>query len=159
MVPTGSKVLVHGAVKTHPHRSFTDRREPWIQVRNPIHELTHPVHERLAIKIIGLKSNRLPTPSLISYTHIDRIDQASFFALSDDGMLIMPGRDHVPQMTVVHQLYRLPRLHLLRDATHVSSLLTPQWNHKTANAMESEPDRYLGGATIRGKSSNSNVNE
>jgi hypothetical protein len=119
--------------------------KPWIQVRSPIHDLTHPIQERLAIKIIGLKSSRLLTPSLISHVHIDRVDQTSFFAMSDDGMLMMPGRDHVPQMTVVHQLYRLPRLHSLRDSTQVHSVLTPQWNHDSANANEPQTDRYLGG--------------
>lgn len=92
--------------------------KPWMRLQTFARDLVFPVHERIATKIIQFKSPRLLTPSLLTYTHIDRIDQPDFFSWTRDGQLMMPNREHVPQLTVVHQLLQIPQLHPLRDPSH-----------------------------------------
>lgn len=92
--------------------------KPWMRLQSFARDLVFPVHERIATKVIQFKSPRLLTPSLITFTHIDRIDQPDFFGWTRDGQLMMPNREHVPQLTVVHQLLQFPQLHPLRDPTH-----------------------------------------
>lgn len=88
--------------------------KPWMQVQFPPTELVYSVRERLAVKIINFQSPRLLAPTFATHVHIDRIDQADFFSWTNDGQLMMPNRDYVPQLTVVHQLYQIPQLHALR---------------------------------------------
>ena len=88
--------------------------KPWMQVLFPPPDLVYSVRERLATKIINFQSPRLLAPSLTTHVHIDRIDQVDFYSWTNDGQLMMPNRDYVPQLTVVHQLYQIPHLHPLR---------------------------------------------
>jgi hypothetical protein len=92
--------------------------KPWMRLQSFTRDLVFPVHERIATKVIQFKSSRLLSPSLITFTHIDRIDQPDFFGWTRDGQLMMPNREHVPQLTVVHQLLQIPQLHPLRDPAH-----------------------------------------
>jgi protein-glutamine gamma-glutamyltransferase len=93
-------------------------KKPWMVLQSYPGELVYPVRERIATKIIQFKSPRLLAPSQITHVHIDRIDQPDFFAWTADGQLMMPNREHVPQLTVVHQLLSIPQLHALRDPNH-----------------------------------------
>ncbi|MEM9587214.1 MAG: transglutaminase-like domain-containing protein [Planctomycetota bacterium] len=54
------------------------------------------------LKVLRLKSARLPVPMLSAGLHIKDIDTADFFGIEKDGSLFMPGRDKVPPLTVVH---------------------------------------------------------
>jgi transglutaminase-like putative cysteine protease len=92
--------------------------KPWMTVQSISSELAYPVRERLALKVIGLESPRLLSPSWITHIHIDRVDQPDFFGWTQDGQLMMPNRDTVPRLTVVHQLTQIPSLHVLRDPQH-----------------------------------------
>lgn len=94
------------------------RDKPWMTVQSLPGELVYPVRERSAIKVIQFESSRLISPSLISHVHIDRIDQPDFFGWMPDGQLMMPNREQVPRLTVVHQLTHIPSLHALRDPEH-----------------------------------------
>jgi hypothetical protein len=90
------------------------KNKPWMQVQFPPAELVYSVRERLATKIINFQSSRLLSPSLTTHVHIDRIDQTDFYSWTQDGQVMMPNRDYIPSLTVVHQLYQIPQLHLLR---------------------------------------------
>jgi protein-glutamine gamma-glutamyltransferase len=92
--------------------------KPWMNVQSAPQDLVFPVRERIATKVIQFQSPRLLTPSLVTHVHIDRIDQPDFFGWMPDGQLMMPNRDHVPELTVVHQLLQIPQLHALRDPDH-----------------------------------------
>ncbi|MBB3204880.1 hypothetical protein FHS27_000647 [Rhodopirellula rubra] len=54
------------------------------------------------LKVLRLDSTRLPTPMLASALHIKDVDRQDFFAIDDDGSFFMPGREKVPQLTVVN---------------------------------------------------------
>jgi hypothetical protein len=75
---------------------------PWMHVQrpgpSPIHRGTHS-H---AIKIINLKTNRIPSPPQFAAVHIDKVDQTDFFAWTHDGVAYLPVREYIPQLTVVH---------------------------------------------------------
>lgn len=54
------------------------------------------------VKLMRLKTNRIPSPMHLAGVKIDKIDRAEFFAQTPDGMLSMPGRTRVPSLTVAH---------------------------------------------------------
>ncbi|MCO8123091.1 transglutaminase-like domain-containing protein [Stieleria sp. TO1_6] len=54
------------------------------------------------LKVLRLDSTRLPVPMMTSAVHIKDVDRPDFFAIEDDGSFFMPGRDKVPQLTVVN---------------------------------------------------------
>lgn len=108
--------------------------KPWMLLQSPPRDLVYPVRERLAIKVIQFLSPRLLTPSIVTHVHIDRIDQPDFFSWTSDGQLMMPNREHVPQLTVVHQLVQIPQLHVLRDPNNpISHLAHTTAAHGTSN--------------------------
>lgn len=98
--------------------------KPWFAVQGVASELVYPVRERLAIKVIQFESPRILSPSLLTHIHIDRIDQPDFFGWTSDGQMMMPHREHVPRLTVVHQLTQIPALHALRDHSNPLSNLS-----------------------------------
>ena len=102
----------------NPIAMETMQGKPWMRLQRHAPELAHRVHERQTVKIIGLKSPRLVTPSLLTHTYIDKVDQVDFYGWTADGQLMMPNRDNVPQLTVVHQMYQTPQLHALRDTSN-----------------------------------------
>lgn len=96
--------------------------KPWMQVEQHSRDIAYPVRERLTIKVINFRSQRVPATSLTSHVHIDRIDQPDFFSWTrSDRQLIMPHGDNIPPLTVMHQMYQLPHLHPLRDAKDTRS--------------------------------------
>ncbi len=54
------------------------------------------------LKILRLNSTRLPVPMMTSAIHIKDIDRTDFFGIEEDGSFFMPGREKVPQLTVVN---------------------------------------------------------
>jgi transglutaminase-like putative cysteine protease len=100
------------------------QEKPWFTVQAVSSELVYPVRERFAIKVIQFESPRILSPSLLTHIHIDRIDQPDFFGWSSDGQMTMPNREHVPRLTIIHQLTQIPSLHSLRDPTSPLSHLS-----------------------------------
>lgn len=89
--------------------------KPWMLLQRFANDLIYPGYERLTVKLINIKSSRIAAPAMLSQVHIDRVDREDFFETTGDGQLTMPGREFVPQLTVVHQLFHIPQLHPLRD--------------------------------------------
>ena len=98
--------------------------KPWMQITPCASDLACPVRERITIKVINFNSQRVPSPSLLTDVHVDRIDQEDFFGWTNDGQLMMPNRDQIPQFTVLHQLHQIPILHPLRNAKDVRSKIS-----------------------------------
>ena len=89
--------------------------KPWVAVRN----WTSPVHRGTncyGLKVINLRTNRVPSPAHLTEVHIDKVDRSDFFGWTPDGMLHMPGQDHIPQLTVMHMHSRDVNLHSLRTS-------------------------------------------
>ena len=134
--------------------------KPWIELQKIPSAIAHPVRERQTVKVMAMKSVRLLTPSLLTHTHIDRVDKPDFFGWTDDGQLMMTGQTQVPSMTVVHQLYQTPQLHSLRDAADPLSALTVSdtvadsdplgWkkNYLQLNSLQSESLRQQAKALV-----------
>ena len=57
--------------------------------------------QRHAVKMINLRSNRIPAPDQLVGVHIDQIERADMFGWTPDGILKM-DRESIPQLTVVH---------------------------------------------------------
>lgn len=69
------------------------------------------------VKLINLKSPRIPSPHLLSSVHIDKVDRVDFYGKTRDDVAEMPEREHIPQLTVLHLRTFMPHLHKLRDAS------------------------------------------
>ena len=95
--------------------------KPWIRCGRPSMRWTHSLIEPLAIKLIGYRSARIPTPAQATHVHIDRIDRPDFFGWTPDQQLCMTNRDFIPSMTVVRQQYVLPKLHAFRSESKEES--------------------------------------
>ncbi len=54
-----------------------------------------------ALKFMRYGSARLPTPAGNKLWHIDMVNRADFFAVTPDECLIMPGREKVPDYTIL----------------------------------------------------------
>ncbi len=54
-----------------------------------------------SLKVLRLNSARLPVPMMTSAIHIKDVDRQDFFGIEEDGSFFMPGREKVPQLTVV----------------------------------------------------------
>lgn len=69
-----------------------------------------------AIKIINLKTDRIPSPPQLTAVHIHKVNRPDFFGWTDDSLLFMPERDQIPQLTVIHLRSQGLNLQPLRDA-------------------------------------------
>ncbi|MFN9563620.1 MAG: transglutaminase-like domain-containing protein [Pirellulaceae bacterium] len=97
-----------------PKRLETRAGKPWVVLEDLHQQLFHPMADRLAIKVIGLQSARLLSPANLEAVHIDRIDRLDFFGRDAAGQWRMVDRDQVPQLTVLHEMVRIPSLHEAR---------------------------------------------
>ncbi|MEC7501737.1 MAG: transglutaminase-like domain-containing protein [Planctomycetota bacterium] len=80
-----------------------------------------------AIKIINLKTDRIPSPPQLTAVHIHKVNRPDFFGWTDDSVLFMPERDHIPQLTVIHLRSQALNLQPLRDADFTASF--PKLSH------------------------------
>ena len=69
-----------------------------------------------AVKIINLKTDRIPSPPQLTAVHIRKVNRSDFFGWTDDSVLFMPDRDQIPQLTVMHLRSHGLNLQPLRDA-------------------------------------------
>jgi hypothetical protein len=90
--------------------------KPWMHLKrigiSPVYRGLGP-H---ALKIINLKTARIPSPPHLTAVHIDKVDQIDFFGWTDDGMLCMTVREHLPQLSVLHLRSHGVNLEPLRQA-------------------------------------------
>jgi hypothetical protein len=142
---THSDELVDAQANKNPSM-LSIQNKPWMQVLFPPPDLVYSVRERLATKIINFQSPRLLAPSLTTHVHIDRIDQVDFYSWTNDGQLMMPNRDYVPQLTIVHQLYQIPQLHTLRTPNSPYRSLSHQRNSGNPQATHGLGD-WIGAYT------------
>jgi protein-glutamine gamma-glutamyltransferase len=90
------------------------------------------------VKLINLKTNRVPAPPQLTAVHIDRVDQPDFWGWTEDGMAAMVAREHIPQLTVLHLRSRQVDLQVLREHDFTSRTGSPREN--PAATAEPTPD-------------------
>lgn len=127
-----------GSVWEHSETQSTKQAEPtvetlgnkpWIRFQHLPTEWIYPVQERMALKLIRFRSDRVATPAFASHLHIQQVDRPDFFGWTKDGQLTMVDREHIPSLTVLHQLYCVPNLATFRfnhDITPVSNPTTSE---------------------------------
>ena len=111
--------------------------EPWVYCM-PVD--SSPILRGLepnAVKFINLKTNRIPSPTQLTAIHVHKIDRPDFFGWTDDSVVYMPERDHIPQLTVVHLRSQGLNLQSLRDTDFTAGF--PQVNQQ-------QPDTASAGA-------------
>jgi protein-glutamine gamma-glutamyltransferase len=113
--------------------------KPWMSLASHADELAWPVKERMTVKVINMKSSRVPSPSMLSHIHIDKVDQEDFFEWSPDGQITMPNRPYIPQLTVLHILYQTPCLEALRTPGHPFSRISHRVERAEPSKENSEP--------------------
>lgn len=113
-------VPLHLRMETFDHfdgiawsRAGAAKRTPAIRLDESVERAWMRVHrfdpyeilagkQACAVKIINLRSNRIPAPSNLVAWHIDRVDQPSFFGWTDDDVPALVAQDHIPALTVIH---------------------------------------------------------
>lgn len=98
-----------------PIRIETHSDRPWANLMRVGSSPIHCGFEPHAVKIINLKTNRFPSPPQLTAVHVDKVDRLDFFGWSDDGVICMPVRDHIPQLTVAHLRSQCVNLESLRE--------------------------------------------
>ncbi len=95
----------HASSPGCPQPALSERVEgerSWFYFRPPGRSPIERGVRSHAVKIINLKTNRVPAPPYLSAVHIDRLHQADFWGWTEDGMAAMVAREHLPQLTVLH---------------------------------------------------------
>jgi transglutaminase-like putative cysteine protease len=96
-------------------KQFGAPPKPWIEIPTGIPSELQRGVSRHGLKVINLKTARIPSPPQIASVHIDLLDQGNFFGRTRDGQLEMTGRDSIPQLTVMHLLSHDLNLSQLRQ--------------------------------------------
>lgn len=81
--------------------------QPWIRVDGMESEQIFRHSEPHQLKIINLRTNRIPTPLGLTGIHIDRVDRIDMFGWAQDSIVKME-RDQLPGLTVIHLQSRTP---------------------------------------------------
>jgi len=71
----------------------------------PHSDLLGPVRAD-AVKVINLRSPRIPAPAMAIGVHIADVDRSDFFDITGDGSLYMPDRLSVPSLTMLRLITR-----------------------------------------------------
>lgn len=80
----------------------------WIAVDDvaPTNEI-YDSGEQHVVKVINLKTDRMPLPINAMAFHIDRVDQPGFFKWAQEGVLKFDSEEGVPPLTVMHTFSRV----------------------------------------------------
>jgi len=95
--------------------------KPWASLMQSQASALHRGWEPYAVKIINLKTNRIPSPPQLSAVHIDRVDKEDFYGWAEDGTVCMPVRKQIPQLTVIRLRTQGVNLQPLREASRAAS--------------------------------------
>jgi len=76
--------------------------KPWLAIHHPTTSAALCRPEPHLLKILRMKTNRIPTPAHPVGAHIDRVDQLDFYGWTEDDVLWMPVREHLPPLLVIH---------------------------------------------------------
>lgn len=132
-----------GTQQTAP-RPLTMRNElgrAWVDLGHTLPDFIRRGTESHALKIINLKSNRIPSPPQLTGLSIDRVDQLDFFGWSSDQVVEMPVRDHVPQLTVIRLRSHGRNYEMLRQSDAAKWFRRWSWDRfpKARNEAEVDP--------------------
>jgi transglutaminase-like putative cysteine protease len=74
---------------------------PWLRMESIVWRESYAAPETHAVRVIGLRSNRIPTPNRLVGVHVDRLDRADFFAWAQPGLLQI-DRESIPDLLPIH---------------------------------------------------------
>ncbi len=126
----------HASSPGCPQPALTERNEgerSWFYFRPPGRSPIERGVRSHAVKVINLKTNRVPAPPYLSAVHIDRLDQADFWGWTEDGMAAMVAREQLPQLTVLHVRSQKWNLQELRQTDFTRSW----WRSAESEGVES----------------------
>jgi len=89
--------------------------QPWIRVDGMENEQVFRHSEPHQLKIINLRTNRIPTPLGLTGIHIDRVDRTDMFGWAQESIVKME-RDQLPELTVIHLQSRSAEIAAVKSA-------------------------------------------
>ncbi|MBT4158226.1 MAG: transglutaminase domain-containing protein, partial [Planctomycetaceae bacterium] len=100
---------------------------PWLRVgvQTKIND-PHADTEVHAIKVINLKTNRVPTPIQLTGVSIDKLNRADFFRWEQPG-IIGVDRDSLPELTTLHVQSRVVDVRKLENKDYSEIFSKPQY--------------------------------
>ncbi|MBT6643667.1 MAG: hypothetical protein HOB45_11045, partial [Planctomycetaceae bacterium] len=114
--------------ETVPELSLeTIANRPWLRVgvQTKIND-PHAETEVHAIKVINLKTNRVPTPVQLTGVSIDKLNRADFFRWEQPG-IIGVDRDSLPELTTLHVQSRVVDVRKLENKDYSEIFSKPQY--------------------------------
>lgn len=121
-------------IRNHDLKLTSIGDKPYITF-TPKGAVSYALQEQVyGLKLINLKSPRIPSPHLLSGVHIDKVDRVDFYGKTRDDVPEMVGRAHIPQLTVLHLRTFLPHIHALRN---------PSTFQRLARCVRTEPSYVL----------------
>lgn len=84
------------------HRKLNDR--DWFFLTGSFDSAIHRKTYEQAVKVMRLKSPRIPAPSQVAGVSIKDVDRSDFFSISFDGSIFMPGRTSIPAQTNIRMV-------------------------------------------------------
>ena len=80
--------------------------KPWIKVNRAEHSILKGKQSH-TLKVINLKSKRIPSPGHLAGIHISDVDRIDFFDQSEDGVFQLAAQPSIPRFTVIHLVSRM----------------------------------------------------
>ncbi len=115
---------------------------PWLRVGiEPKAHDPHAETEIHSIKIINLKTNRVPTPIQLTGVSIDKINRSDFFRWEQPGIVAV-DRDTIPDLTTLHVQSRVVDVRKLTKRDH-SGVFAPKRYRQFDDGNSSDRVRAL----------------
>jgi hypothetical protein len=78
--------------------------EPWMRLERFDPHQVYRGKQTHVVKVINLRTSRIPSPAGLVAWHIDRVDRESFFGWTDDGVPELTAHETIPELTVIHEV-------------------------------------------------------
>ncbi len=100
---------------------------PWLRlgVKTKLDD-PHATPEIHSIKVINLKTNRVPTPIQLTGVSIDQLNRSDFFRWEQPG-IVGVDRDSLPELTTLHVQSRLVDIRRLKERDYSGIFSQPQY--------------------------------
>ncbi|MEX1041266.1 MAG: transglutaminase-like domain-containing protein [Pirellulaceae bacterium] len=116
----------------------TRHSKPWYLLPGLAPESLVANEEYHLLKLINIKTERVPTPPHLARFHIKQVDRLDMFDWAEDGSLRMMN-EWIPQLTVMHMHSQLVDRNQLTSHSHSSTFLRTEPNREEAADEEPYP--------------------
>ncbi|MDB5391028.1 MAG: Transglutaminase-like superfamily protein [Planctomycetaceae bacterium] len=115
--------------------------QPWIRIDGLENDKVSRKLEPHQLKIINLRTNRIPAPLGLTGIHIDKVDRVDMFRWAQESIVKM-DRERLPELTVIHLQSQTADARMLEHESIRKSIRGPQFQ-QLPSQIRSEEIRSL----------------